>query len=59
MSRIKLFENSTNNITNIEKHKYNPNNEYKEIIRKTNERIEEYHHRLDSIYEKASRFFVR
>ena len=59
MPRIKLFENSANDITNVEKHKYNPNNKYKEAIQKTNERIKEYHHRLDSIYEKASRFFAR
>ena len=59
MSRIELFENSANDITNVKKNKYSPSDEYKNIIDKTNKRIEEYYHRLDSVYEKASRFFVR
>ena len=59
MSRIKLFENSANDITNVEKKEYNPSDKYKDIIDETNERIEEYYHRLDNVYEKASRFFVR
>lgn len=59
MPRIELFKNSANDITNVEKHRYNPSDKYKDIIDETNERIKEYYHRLDSIYEKASRFFVR
>lgn len=59
MSRIELFENSANDIINVEKKEYNPSDEYKDIIDKTNECIKKYHHRLDSVYEKASRFFVR
>lgn len=59
MPRIELFENSANDITNVEKKEYNPSDKYKDIIDETNERIEEYYHRLDGVYEKASRFFVR
>lgn len=59
MARIKLFDNSADDIKDVHKRKYKPSKRYKDIIEKTNKRIDENQHKSDIIYERASKFMSR
>jgi len=40
------------------KRKYNPSKRYKNVIERTNKRIEKHWRESDLVYERASKFFV-